>query len=116
MVDTIPHDGNEENVTASGGTLDTETTFYRDQATLTTDFTLTLPTDQGDMEFHKDPQDSISVDASDIESFLVGPIFHLPDETDGDNLIEELIEEHKIILLVTLIGEENDHFLHFFLD
>lgn len=116
MAIEIPHDGNEANVTASGGTLDQETTFYRDRATLTTDLTLTLPTDDGDYQFSKDPQDSINADVSDIQSFLVGPIFHLPEDTDGSDEMKKLIEDHTIVLLVTLIGESDDHFLHFFLD
>lgn len=117
MTSEIPHDGNERNVTASGGTLDQETTFYRDQATLTTDHTLELPSDNGTYVFDKDPQDSISTNMSDISSFLVGPIFHLPDDTDGSDEMKKLIEQNKIVLLVTLIDNQgNDHFLHYFLD
>ena len=117
MTRTIPHDGTERNVVASGGTLEQETTFYRDRATLTEDHTLTLPSSAGDYVFSKDSQDSIQAEMSDIESFLVGPIFHLPNDVDGSDEMKQLIEDHRVVLLVTLLeADGTDHYLHYLLD
>lgn len=116
MVREIPHHGNEQNVTAAGGSLDQETTFYRNEATLTTDFELTLPSDRGDYIFSKDPKDSITTDLSNIDSFLVGPIFHLPEELDREDEMKQLLEENDIVLLVTLIDGDTEHYLHFILN
>lgn len=117
MSDTIPKELDEQDVTAQGGTLKKEITFYRDEATLTTDHTLKLPSNNGTFVFSKDPKDSIRVNMDEIESFLVGPIFHKPnDPPDGDPM-GDLINEHGVVLLVTLIDEHgNNHYLHYLLD
>jgi hypothetical protein len=117
MTSIIPHLGGEQDVTADGGTLQQETTFYRNKATLTTDHTLTLPTNRGTYVFTKDPKDSITTSLHQIESFLVGPIFHLPDDTDGSDEMKMLIEKHNVVLLVTLIDTTGEaHYLHYLLE
>lgn len=114
----IQHESNEPDVHAEGGTIDGEVTFYRNQAVLTTDNRLELPSDNGTYVFKKDPKDSIQEEMDNIRSFLVGPIFHLPEDADGsDKQMYRLITENDIVLIVTLIGEDGtDHYMHYLLD
>lgn len=117
MESKILHETTEGPVEAKDGTLDGEVVFYRDKATLTRDNTLSVPTNQQKYVFRKDQNDSISAEMDDIESFLVGPIFHLPDDTQKDDPMQRMIEEHEVVLLVTLIDEsDEDHYLHYVLD
>lgn len=113
----IPHKHSEGPVIASGGTLENEVQFDRDKATLSSNHTLHLPSDTGAYVFTKDSKDSISTSMNYIQSFLVGPIFHLPEDTSGSDEMKHLIEKYDVVLLVTLIDENgDDHYLHYVLE
>lgn len=117
MSELIPHRGGEGSVSAVGGTIDEETTFYRGDSELYTDHTLHLPTTDGEYVFKNAENEELNIDMSNIESFKVGPIFHLPEDLNEDDDMKNLIENNDIVLLITLFGNSGDeHFAHYVLD
>lgn len=115
----------EDPIHASGGTLtdvcDSRVLVFNRQDAYYTipEEELTVPTSEGDFVFQRDPQDMHGFEVEDIQSFRVGPLFHLPDdeEMSSDDEMAQMIRDYTAVIIAGFTLTNGDvEFVHYVLD